>query len=204
MTKEQYYKIVKRNINSQDELIYSTLIPMFETYSINSIYEITHYMSQMNIESRYFSVFEENLNYSSKRLLEVFPKYFKPSNVALYANKPQKIANRVYANRYGNGDENSGDGWKYRGRSPIQITFKSNYRDCGKDLQIDLVNNPDFAITIQCGITISGWFWNKNGINKIISFSPESVSKVTLVINGGSNGLDEREKEFDRIKNILM
>jgi putative chitinase len=193
MTKEQYYKIVKRNINTQDELIYSSLIPMFEIYGINSTYEKCHYMSQMNIESRYFSVFEENLNYSAKRLLEVFPKYIKASNVALYANKPQKIANRVYANRYGNGDESSGDGWKYRGRSPIQLTFKSNYSECGKDLHIDLVNNPDFATIIQCGITISGWFWNKNGINNIIKFSPESVSKVTLVINGGINGIVERQ-----------
>jgi len=210
MTKEQFSKILERTLTNNDIIIYNNLIELFPLYGIDTIEEKSHYLSQMKHESANFLKFSENLNYSEKRLLEVFPKYFNKISARDYANKPIKIANRVYANRFGNADENSGDGWKYRGRGLIGLTFKTNYSDCSKDLGVDILNNPDFASNIDMSVSISLWYWKKKDINSVIKNNPytigdinKSIEKVTLKINGGKNGLDDRIDFFKKVYGVL-
>jgi len=204
MTVAQYYKIVGRDKNPMDDIICNSLIEGFNLHGINSSNEKAIFMSQMSVESMNFKKFEENMNYSAKRLLEIFPKYFNLSNVKSYANNPQKIANRVYANRYGNGDENSGDGWRFRGRSLIHLTFKNNYAKCAKELGVDILNNPDFAKEYEMAVEIAFWYWTDRKISSAILKNPKDVIlEVTALINGGKNGLEDRRIAYNRIIPIL-
>ena len=136
---------------------------------------------------------EENLNYSASGLLKTFPKYFTPMQAASYARAPVRIANRAYANRMGNGDEASGDGWKYRGRGIIQITGKRNYDAFAKWLELD-INPDDVAINLTLAVKAGVWFWLENEIASL-----NSVEKVTRRINGGLNGLDDRVNLYRKL-----
>ena len=168
-------------------------------------------MTQICHESSFLTKFAENLNYSSGRLLKIFPKYFNSVTAKQYAYKPIQIANKVYANRMENGDEKSGDGWKFRGSSPIQLTGRKGFRLCSEYLKIDLVNNPDFAKTIECAIPICDFYWTTNGLNKLIDTLTQddinvidnNVKIVTIRINGGTNGLNDRIVLYKRILKIL-
>jgi putative chitinase len=212
MTRDQYNKIVKRRNNATDDIIYKNIVELFITDRFDTIEKKAHFMSQICHESNNITKFIENLNYSSEGLLKNFSKYFTKSTANIYARQPERIANIVYANRMGNGDVKSGDGWKYRGASPIQLTGKEQFRECGKYLGIDLVNNPEFAQDIECGISICGWFWKKKSLNKIIdglgkdnniSIINYNVEKITRIINGGINGLNERIILYKLCKKIL-
>lgn len=212
MTRDQYNKIVKRVGNTIDDIIYKEINDMFSLNGFNTVEEKSHFMSQICHESNNITRFIENLNYSIDGLLKTFPKYFDKNSAKIYARQPQKIANRVYANRMGNGDEKSGDGWKFRGASPIQLTGKSQFIECGKYLGIDLVNNPEFAQTPECGVQICLWYWTKNNLNKIISNLPKDINDdiilnnvkiVTKIVNGGLNGINERYMLYKFCKNIL-
>jgi putative chitinase len=144
-------------------------------------------------------VFEENLNYSAEGLNKIFKKYFPTVESAQpYARKPELIANRVYSSRMGNGDEASGDGWKYRGRGPIQLTGKSNYTQYAKEMFEDwesLVNQPDWVTEDKDFALMSAiWFWNKNGLNALAD--KEDLLTMTKRINGGTIGLDDRIKHY--------
>lgn len=166
----------------------------FRDYFKLSNRQAAHFLGQCHHESAGFTVTTENLNYSEKRLLEVFPKYFNSSNVKNYAKKPSAIANRVYANRMGNGDEKSGDGWKYRGRSIIQLTGKSNYTDFSEDYKIKgLLDKPDLVAT-EYAFDAAKWFFNKRGLWDICDRGADAttIKAVTKIINGGYNGLDDR------------
>lgn len=159
------------------------------------------FLAQVLHESAMLSTAIENLNYSELNLVKVFKKYFDRNTAKKYARQPQKIANRVYANRMGNGDEMSGDGWKYRGRGLIQLTGKENYINCGKDLGVDLIKNPDY-LTNPVGAAMSaGWFWRKNKLN----FSAEKGDIITntKIINGGSNGLNHRINLYQKLLNLM-
>jgi putative chitinase len=178
---------------------------VFPTYEINTPRRIAAFLAQCGHESGGWTVFEENLNYSAQGLVGIFKKYFPTLESAQpYARQPQKIANRVYGGRMGNGPEASGDGWKYRGRGPIQLTGKDNYRAFAKDMFEDwenLFNNPDWVTSDRDFALMSAiWFWNKNGLNKWAdaSDSAESAAFITLTkrINGGTIGLDCRQKHF--------
>lgn len=141
----------------------------------------------------------ENLNYSASGLRKTFGKYFTYNESLLYERKPEKIANRVYANRMDNGDEKSGDGWKYRGRGFIQITGKSNYRLLSKDMGVDYINNPDLLLTEADSMISAIWFWNTNNLNRYAD--NDDVYSVTKRINGGTNGLDHRTQLLKEYKN---
>lgn len=156
------------------------------------------YLAQTLFESNYLKATEENLNYSADGLLKVFPKYFNKDNVNDYARQPQKIANRVYANRMGNGDEASGDGWKYRGRGYIQLTGKANFDAFSKyDLcTINVVKDPDSVSNYYLNQLAAMWYWNRNNLNYWAD--RDNVDKTTQLINGGNNGLSGRKLLYNR------
>jgi putative chitinase len=157
------------------------------------------FIAQMGHESGGFKILVENLNYSANRLLQIFPKYFDKASAAIYARQPQRIANRIYAKRMGNGDEASGDGWKYRGKGAIQITGKNNHKLFSDYMKISLDEAVQYMLTTEGAILSAAWFWKTNNINEI----SDSVIKTTLKINGGSNGLDDRRALYDKAIKIF-
>ena len=183
-----------------------------ERFGINTPARACHFISQLAHESGNFKYVEENLNYSADRLLQVFPKYFNKANVAAYARNPEKIANRVYANRMGNGNEASGDGWKYRGRGFIQLTGRSMYLAYQNSgfCNGQLVYHPEW-LTKAPGHTKSAmWFWYKNSLNALADLDRgdgkigEDICKqITRKINGGYNGLSDRLYLYRRFKKEL-
>lgn len=169
-----------------------------DTFSINAPKRVAMYLAQTLHESNYLKATEENLNYSAEGLMKTWPSRFDKAKAEAYARKPQKIASYVYANRMGNGNEASGDGWKYRGRGFIQITGRQNYSDFSKyDLCTkNVLNDPDSVSKYYLNQLSAMWFWEKNKLNAIAD--TEDVQKVTRVINGGINGLSNRQLLYRR------
>ena len=156
-----------------------------------------HFFAQTAHESGNFKAFSENLNYGAKGLRGIFGKYFPTDALAkAYERQPQKIANRVYANRMGNGDEVSGDGWKYRGRGPLQLTGKNNYRAFGKYIgrEQEILDNPDLVAT-ELGFESALWFFDANKLWSICDqgINDAAILQLTKRINGGTHGLDDRK-----------
>ncbi len=178
---------------------------IFDKYEINTILRISHFLAQCAHESGNFSVKQENLNYSAKRLQEVFGRYFTThAKALLYERKPVKIASLVYGNRMGNGDEQSIEGYKYRGRGYIQLTGKNNYLLFDKSLnetglEVDIIGNPDLVATTYPLIS-AAWFFNKNNLNEIADLggTKEIITRVTKKVNGGTHGLDSRISYFNK------
>ena len=172
-------------------------------YKLDSKEQLARFIAQCGHESGDFNILQENLNYSGERLLAVFPKYFKnlmDTEIVKYSRKPEKIANRVYASRMGNGNEQSGDGWKYRGRGLIQLTGRENYSKCSKFLFQDdtLIKNPDLLIQPENALLAAIWFWKSNKLDTI-----ESYEQVTRRINGGTHGAKCRNDRYVLAKKIL-
>lgn len=195
-------------INLQNEIpsvVYGEISSVVEIFKINTTLRLSHFLSQCAHESGGFKHVRENLNYSAKGLLTVFPKYFKQSGLAeAYARKPEKIASRVYGNRMGNGGESTGDGWIYRGRGYIQLTGKNNYNRFDKFVDEDIVKNPDLVAT-KYPLLSAAWFFDVNGINTVADrgATADDVKSVTKRVNGGYNGLADRQKYFDKYYTIL-
>lgn len=201
---EQLYKI-NGNLNKNEcEYYLESLNVVLPNKEINTSLRLCHFLAQIIHESGHFKYKSENLNYSAKALRSVFGKYFKTDAIANeYARKPEKIANRVYANRMGNGDEASGDGWKYRGRGLIQLTGKCNYDACGKAIGLDLLGNPDLLTeSAEASILAACWFWNKNGLNQFAD--KDDITTITKRINGGTNGLEDRKSNLAEAKCELL
>lgn len=179
---------------------------VFEKYQINTVFRAVHFLSQVMHESGDFKYKEENLNYSEHGLLSTFPKYFDADSARTYARKPERIANKVYANRYGNGNEQSGDGWKYRGRGFIQCTFKDNYQALSNATETDFVNNPDTLKEDKYAILSAGWFWNMREINCIADkgLIDEVIRQVRKSVNGGYNGIREVTDKLNWICNRIQ
>lgn len=162
-------------------------------YDIDTPKRIASFIAQCGHESGGWRVFSENLNYSAKSLNAVFPKYFVKAgrDAEEYHRQPEKIANVVYAGRMDNGDTASGDGWKYRGRGPIQLTGKANYKAFAADMGVDVVDNPDLVSEDkEVALMSAVWFWNKNGLNKFAD--ADDIKTMTKRINGGYIGLEDR------------
>lgn len=175
-------------------------------FGITTPLRLAHFLSQTCHETGGFKAFSENLNYGSKGLLTIFSKYFKTIDKAkAYERKPEKIANLVYANRMGNGDEASGDGWKHRGRGALQTTGKSNYKDFANFMGMpEIMTNPDLVAT-KYPLASAGFFFKKNGLWSICDqgSSNEVVKKLTNRINGGQNGILDRIAHFKEYYNLL-
>lgn len=172
-------------------------------YKIDTRLRICHFLAQVIHESGHFKYKSENLNYSASALRSVFGKYFKTDAIANeYARKPEKIANKVYANRMGNGDEASGDGWNYRGRGLIQLTGKTNYANCGKSIGLDLISDPDLLTkSAEACVRSACWFWKINNLNALAD--KDSATSITKRINGGTNGLVDRNKILNLAKSVI-
>ena len=202
-----YDQLLKINGNKNPEMCkyyIDALNKVLPEYKIDTKLRLCHFLAQILHESGNLKYKSENLNYSAKALRSVFGKYFKTDEIAnQYARKPEKIANRVYANRMGNGDEASGDGWKFRGRGLIQLTGHDNYKICGISIKLDLLNNPDLVInTAEASVKAACWFWNKNNLNTFAD--KDDVKSITKRINGGFNGIEDRESILKRAKSVLI
>lgn len=178
---------------------------LIEKFSVNSPLRLAHFLAQCAHESGNFKFLNENLNYSADGLLKIFPKYFKDKATAeAYARKPEKIANRVYANRMGNGDEASGEGYKFRGRGYIQLTGKDNYKAFSDFIKEDCVANPDLVAT-KYPLASAAFFFEKNKLWDICDkgATTEVVTLVTKRVNGGTHGLEDRLSKFNSFNSIL-
>lgn len=191
--------------NADDDVLNGFLETMdesFEAYELTTPLRQAHFLAQAAHESGGFTIFTENLNYSAQGLLKIFHKYFPNESLAeSYARQPRKIASRVYANRMGNGDEASGDGYKYRGRGVFQVTGKANYELMANELNIDCVNNPDLLLSTDNALESALVFWDKHNLNPLAD--RDDVEGITRKINGGTNGLDDRISYLRRAKRAL-
>jgi putative chitinase len=159
------------------------------------------FIAQCAHESGGFKFLEENLNYKAESLCKVWPSHFNHEIANEYAHNPQKIASRAYANRMGNGDEESQEGWMYRGRGFLQTTGKKGYEELSDATQIDFVNNPDAVATPEGACVSAAVYWEKHGLNRFVD-SNEFVG-LTKAINGGTIGLDDRMTRYNHALSIL-
>lgn len=173
-----------------------------EQYEINTPLRLAAFLAQVGHESGYFKFVAENLNYSQPSLRAVFPKYFPTDALAAdYARKPEKIANRVYASRMGNGDEASGDGFKFKGRGLIQITGKNNYTAFAAIKNIPLDEAVTYLQSTTGAVESAAWYWDSNKLNPLADGG--DMIAITKKINGGTNGLEERQKLYAKAKAAL-
>lgn len=187
------------------QVVIDSIPEVASKFGINTPLRIAHFLAQCGHESGGFKVTSENLNYSAKGLRGIFKKYFPTDAIAnAYQRQPQKIANKVYANRMANGSEASGDGYKFRGRGYIQLTGKDNYTQFGKSIGVDILSNPD-SVASKYALASAAWFFSKNGLHKIADegASDAVVTKVTKRVNGGTIGLADRIKHFKEYYHLL-
>jgi putative chitinase len=170
-------------------------------FGINTPERLAHFLGQCHHESGGFKFTTENTNYSDVGLKKRFNKYFKDKDISKYARNPEKIANLVYANRMGNGDEASGDGFRFRGRGYIQLTGKNNYKAFDKFVDDDIVLNPELVAT-KYPLLTAAWFWDVNDLNEICDkgVNKSTIFAVTKKVNGGIKGLEERSILTTRYK----
>lgn len=201
LTESSLAKMLPRNKNIADLL--KSFNVVFPKYEINTVNRVAGFIAQCGLESGDFTVLKENLNYSADGLNKIFPKYFKNAgrDANEYARNPEKIANIVYANRLGNGDTASGDGWKYRGRGAIQLTGKSNYTEFAKSIGKTLEETVTYLETMEGAIESACWFWKTRNINQ--TCDSDDIVLMTKKINGGTNGLEERTTRYNNNKKIL-
>jgi len=169
---------------------------VIDTFQINTPLRLAHFLAQCAHESNNFKATIENLNYSAKSLRAVFGKYFPDDEISkAYEYKAEKIANIVYANRMGNDDK--GDGWKYKGRGYIQLTGKNNYAAFDKVVPEDVLANPDLVAT-KYPLLSAAWFWDSKNLNTLADNgkSDAVVTQMTKKVNGGTVGLDDRLAKF--------
>lgn len=191
------------------------LTKAMEHYKIDSPRRIAMFLAQLAHESNSLKDLSENLNYSAEGLLKVFPEYFNEETAKLYARNPEKIANRVYANRYGNGNEASGDGWRYRGAGAMQLTFKDNHARAAKEFGKSLEELGDWLRTVPGACWSAAWFWHVNAINTVAD-KPDTwrgsrngftgldpFDYTTVIINGGQRGAAERRSKHAITKKAL-
>lgn len=171
---------------------------LLDNYGVNTPTRLAHFFAQIEHESNLKPI-SENLNYSAVGLMTTFKKYFPDLKTAKeYERSPERIANRVYANRMGNGSESSGEGWKYRGRGFIQITGKDNYTILSKYTRIDYLNNPDLLLNEADSMISALWYWNRIKANELADKG--DIKEITRKINGGFNGLSDRINKLQKWK----
>ena len=187
------------------QVVIDSIPEVASKFGINTPLRVAHFLAQCGHESGGFRVTQENLNYSAKGLNGIFRKYFPTeAAAAAYARQPQKIANKVYANRMANGSEASGDGYKFRGRGYIQLTGRDNYTQFGKAIGVDIPSNPDL-VSSKYALASAAWFWSKNGLNKLADNGSTDtvVTSITKRVNGGTIGLADRIKHFKEYYHLL-
>ena len=172
-----------------------------KAFDITTANRIAMFIAQTGHETAGLKFFQENLNYSKEGLLRTWPKRFTEESATLYQRNPEMIANLVYANRMGNKDEKSGDGWKYKGTGAIQLTGYNNYKALSDYFNIDFVANPNLLLEPVNSWLAAGWFWNKNKLNQ--HADKQDVETCTRIINGGFHGLQDRRERFLKALRML-
>lgn len=173
-------------------------------FGITNTLRLAHVLGQCAHESGNFKILQENLNYSADGLKKIFGKYFPGNLNESYAKQPEKIANRVYSSRMGNGDEASGEGYRYRGRGAIQLTGKSNYAAFDKLVEDDIMANPDLVAT-KYSLMSAAWFFSKNNLWTLCDkgIDEASITSVTKRVNGGTHGLPDRIEKTTKFYKLL-
>jgi len=183
---------------------YNALSQLLPDYEINTPQRIAAFIAQCAHESGGFLFLKENLNYRAETLSRIWPRYFPPDVAKDYASKPNKqeaIANRAYANRMGNGDEASGDGYKFCGRGLIQLTGRTNYTWFAASIGITPEEAEEYLQTFEGAAQSACWFWETNNLNKFADIG--DIKGMTKVINGGFLGLDDRIEHYNEALHLL-
>jgi putative chitinase len=200
LTQEQLQQIIPKN--QYVSYWYTALQQLLPQYEINTPDRIAAFLAQCAHESGGFVFIKENLNYRWQSLRKVFPKYFPTDALAQqYEKQPQKIANRVYANRMGNGPEESGDGWRFCGRGLIQVTGRDNYSWFAASLQISPEEASEYMETFEGAAQSACWFWESNNLNQWAD--KKDILTLTKRINGGTIGLEDRKKHYEHCLHVL-
>ena len=196
--------------NKYVEHWYNALSILLPDYDINTPRRVAAFIAQCSHESGGFSVLKENLNYKPQALRRLFPKYFPDDVIAgQYCSKPNKqeaIANRIYANRMGNGDESSGDGHRFCGRGLIQLTGRANYQNFADSIEVDgrslkIEEVPEYLETFEGAAQSACWFWETNNLNRWADDG--DILTLTKRINGGTIGLEDRKKHYEHALHVL-
>jgi putative chitinase len=196
---DQLREMVK---NPHIEHWYEALNQLLPEYDINTPHRIAHFVAQCAHESGSFRFIKENLNYRAASLRATFPKYFPTDDLARqYEKRPEAIANRVYANRMGNGDEASGDGWRYCGRGLIQLTGKDNYTFFAGSLGIPVEEAAEYLATFEGAAQSACFYWEQNKLNRFADAN--DVKGLTRAINGGFIGLEDRIKHTNHALHVM-
>lgn len=199
-TKDKLTKILIGNKSVSEW--YTALHAILPQYEINTTQRVAAFMAQCGHESAGFSVLKENLNYSATGLCATWPTRFPDIEDATpYHRNPEKIANKVYSNRMGNGNEASCDGFKYSGKGLIQLTGKANYKRFADAIHTPLADIPAYLTTIEGAVQSACWFWSVNKLNEFADTS--NILSMTKIINGGVNGLADRDARYKRALDIL-
>jgi len=204
-TEEKLAKILTRNKKVHEW--YDAMVVQLPQFDVTTPKRVAAFVAQCAHESADFSVLSENLNYSADALNKLFGKYFIKAgrDSTPYHRKPEMIANVIYANRMGNGDTASGEGYKFRGRGPIQLTGKDNYWKFANDFFEDpetVMDDPDLVTDdVPTSLYSALWFWNKNNLNKFADAG--DIKGMTKVINGGYIGLEDRIKHYEHAIHVL-
>lgn len=199
LTKDQLKQMVK---NPHIDHWYGVLEQLLDDYDISTPLRVAHFVAQCAHESGNFVFIKENLNYKAASLRKIFGKYFPTDELAAqYANKPEMIANRIYASRMGNGPESSGEGWRYHGRGLIQLTGKDNYTFFAGSLGISVEEAADYMETFEGAAQSACWFWEQNNLNRFADAN--DVKGLTKAINGGYIGLEDRISHTEHALHVL-
>jgi putative chitinase len=181
---------------------YNALSQCLPDYDINTPKRVAAFIAQCQHESGNFKFLKENLNYKAESLMRVWPRYFPTMDVASrYAHNQEKIANRAYANRMGNGSEESGDGWKFCGRGLIQLTGRNNYQNFADSIETDIEDIPHYLATFEGAVQSACWFWESNNLNSLADAG--DIMTMTKKINGGLLGLEDRQKHYNEALRIM-
>ena len=182
---------------------YEALCEILPDYDIDTVPRVAAFLAQTAHESGGYRAIKENLNYKAESLMRVWPRYFPTMEIAkAYEKKPEMIANRAYANRMGNGDEHSGDGWKFCGRGLIQLTGKSNYQRYAESLEISLDEASEHLTTFEGCVQSAAWFWEANNLNQYADSG--DILTMTKRINGGTLGLADRQNHYQHAMHVLQ
>lgn len=200
LTADQLGQLIKGNAYINEW--HKALTKLLPVYGIDTPLRVAAFIAQCAHESANFIVLRENLNYRWESLRKTFPKYFPTDDLAKqYEKQPQKIANRVYASRMGNGPEASGDGWKYHGRGLIQLTGKTNYQKFADASKKSLDDVPEYLKSFDGATESACWFWKTNNLNRFADV--KDMEGLTKAINGGLNGYPDRLKHYEHALKVL-
>ena len=181
---------------------YEALCQILPDYDIHTVPRVAAFLAQTAHESGGYRAIKENLNYKAESLMKVWPKYFPNIDIARqYAHNQEKIANRAYGGRMGNGPEESGDGWRYCGRGLIQLTGKSNYERYAESLEISVEEASEHLTTFEGCVQSAAWFWEANNLNQWADKG--DILTLTKRINGGTIGLEDRIKHYNHALHVL-